>query len=50
MKPCGMGGPPPVIAVTGRSWRQIDPRVRGEIGSSLDNVGAGRNYQTARAR
>ena len=50
MKPCGMGGPPPVIAVTGRSWRQIDPRVRGEVGSSLDNVGAGRNYQTARAR
>ena len=36
--------------VIGRSWRQIDPRVRGEIGSSLDNVGAGRNYQTARAR
>jgi transposase len=25
-------------------------RVRGEIGSSLDNVGAGRNCQTARAR
>ena len=50
MEPCGMEGPPPVIAVTGRSWRQIDPRVRGEVGSSLDNVGAGRNYQTARAR
>jgi hypothetical protein len=25
MKPCGMRGPPPVIAVIGRSWRQIDP-------------------------
>ena len=50
MMPCGMRGSPPVIAVTGRSWRQIDPRVRGEVGSSLDNVGAGRDYQTARAR
>ena len=50
MKPCGMEGPPPVVVATGRSWRQIDPRVRGEVGSSLDNVGASRNYQTVRAR
>ena len=40
----------PRVIEVGRSWRLIDPRVRGEIGSSLDNVGAGRNCQTARAR
>jgi hypothetical protein len=34
MKPCGMRGPPPVIAVTGRSWRQIDPRVRVRSGAA----------------
>jgi transposase len=42
--------PPPVVAVTGRSWRQAKPRVGGEAGSGLDNVGAGRDHQTARAR
>nr|WP_276607621.1 transposase [Microbispora catharanthi] len=47
---CGRRSPPPVIAVTGCSWRQAEPRVGGEAGSSLDNVGTDRNHQTVRAR
>ena len=49
MSPGGLRGPPPVTAMTGRSWGQSGLEVKGSGGSSPDDVPTGRRQRPGRA-